>query len=466
MRKLLVFAVILMESSLFGLILYVNLFPGIAGLDIYDQISLTILLAWMGVLSCYLAWGIYFYNFNFARSAEFWQRFRDKAIEYADRTDKTDTDVYEELEAPRANPYASETFGLPPGTIRGTLALTILMGGISLFVSLFSEDTPFADVQFYSYFQFFEDAFLMVIAFYFGTKGLEIIKRSSDEKKIFRASNFSKTEQQITAPIDEDALGIYEKNTLTPSLAEVKEDARSKNTSSDLMGPPPPPKPPKPLISVREQVIKEHYPHVKDTERNKFLTDDDIRNFALEWQLEEAAVRSVVKVESSGKGFLKDGRPKILFEGHVFWRQLKASGQDPEGHAAQNPDILYPRWTKIHYQGGKGEYDRLERAQLIHESAALSSASWGMFQVMGYHYKNLDYASVQEFVEKQSASEYEHLEAFGRFVRHFKLIDALRNKEWAVFARGYNGKGYKKNQYDVKLEKYYQLYRQEAEPVA
>jgi len=460
MQKLLVFAVVLMECALLGLLIFVNFFAGVNGLDVYDQVALSLILGWMSILIGYLGWGVYFYNFNYARSSEFWAKFVARAEECAKNGNKTENELYEEMGAPRENPYKDETFGLPPGTVRGTLALTILMGGIALFVSLFSETSPFAEGEFYSYFQFFEDAFLMVIAFYFGTKGLDIVtnqrdKRASRPKPV--PPSMPPNKDVLT---DEEQFEEEEKKNQQVSLPPK---AAANGQSSPQLAKPSVPKIP---ADVKEQLMNQHYPHVKDTEKDKFLHDEDIKDFAAAWKLEVPLVRSVIKVESSGKGFLQDGRPKILFEGHVFWKQLKEAGLKPEDYAAQHPDILYPGWTKVHYKGGKGEYDRLEKARMIHEAAALSSASWGLFQIMGYHWKNLEYASVEEFVSLQSLNEYEQLEAFGRYIKRFELLDALRNKEWAKFARGYNGKGYAANQYDVKLEKYYHEFSREAAPAS
>jgi hypothetical protein len=55
----------------------------------------------------------------------------------------------------------------------------------------------------------------------------------------------------------------------------------------------------------------------------KWLSQKQIDEFADGYQLEPAAVRSVYKVEAGGVGFL-GLKPKILFEGHVFWQQLIA----------------------------------------------------------------------------------------------------------------------------------------------
>ena len=57
----------------------------------------------------------------------------------------------------------------------------------------------------------------------------------------------------------------------------------------------------------------------------------------------------------------------------------------------------------------------------------------------------------------------EHLEAFGKFIklnsfRGNKLIDWLREKNWANFAHAYNGSGYKTNKYDTKLQVAYDKY--------
>ncbi len=58
----------------------------------------------------------------------------------------------------------------------------------------------------------------------------------------------------------------------------------------------------------------------------------------------------------------------------------------------------------------------MEQAKQIDVDSALMSTSWGQFQVMGENWKQLGYASVQEFVEQQFASESYQLEAFIRFI--------------------------------------------------
>lgn len=197
----------------------------------------------------------------------------------------------------------------------------------------------------------------------------------------------------------------------------------------------------------------------------KYLKESDIGALAGTLGVDVATIKAVNEVESRGRGFNADGNPKILFEGHVFWKELEKRGVDPSAHTSGNTDILYKKWTKAHYKGGAAEYDRLEKAISLLPSnskvaeAAYASASWGLFQIMGYHYHTLGYDSVIAFVGDMQLSEGKQLEAFGRFLQKNNLVGYLKNKQWAEFAKRYNGAGYAANQYDRKLEEAYQRHK-------
>jgi hypothetical protein len=78
---------------------------------------------------------------------------------------------------------------------------------------------------------------------------------------------------------------------------------------------------------------------------DKLLSEDDLKEFATQYNLDLAAVKAVNEVESNGKGFLLDGRLRILFEGHVFWRELKTRGIDPETLLCnRSKNVLYKSW--------------------------------------------------------------------------------------------------------------------------
>ena len=186
------------------------------------------------------------------------------------------------------------------------------------------------------------------------------------------------------------------------------------------------------------------------------LTDEAITLAAQELNVDPCALTAVVRVESSGAGFLAPGMPKILFEGHIFWRMLKKQGIDPERLANKHPSILFPKWTKAHYLGGRREYERLEEALAIHREAALCSASWGAFQIMGFNHEVCGFAGVEEFVEAHKRGAAGQLAAFCAFLRTNKLTFRLKSLDWAGFAKAYNGPGYAENKYDFKLAAAYE----------
>lgn len=177
-----------------------------------------------------------------------------------------------------------------------------------------------------------------------------------------------------------------------------------------------------------------------------------------------ATVLAINEVESQGEGFLANGKPKILFERHIMHRQLgKPRGPDDDPAvlkhhadelASQQPSIV--NRAPGGYAGGAAEHTRLAMASLIDETAALESASWGAFQIMGYHWQRLGYDSVQAFTAAMAKSEAEQFEAFARFIETDpNLLKALKARKWADFAKDYNGPDYKRNLYDAKLAEAY-----------
>lgn len=173
-----------------------------------------------------------------------------------------------------------------------------------------------------------------------------------------------------------------------------------------------------------------------------------------------ASILAVNAVESRGEGFAANGRPVILFERHVMHGRLQANGLS-EAEADQLAD-RYPGLVNRRtggYAGGTAEHQRLASARQIHDTAALESASWGLFQVMGYHWAALGYDSAQDFAQRMATSEAEQLEAFVRFIEADPaLLKALKARNWKQFARLYNGPAYAKNLYDVKLARAFEQF--------
>lgn len=180
------------------------------------------------------------------------------------------------------------------------------------------------------------------------------------------------------------------------------------------------------------------------------LLASDVKDAALRLACEPAAVWAVTDVESSGGGFLPDKRPKILYEAHVFGRLT--------GHKfdKSHPAISAPHWDRALYGApGAHQYERLAEAIRLDRAAALESASWGMFQVLGLNHGQCGYATVGAFVSAMAQSEAKQLLAFCEFCRHGGLDRFLRSKDWVRFALGYNGPGERSNHYDERLKAAY-----------
>jgi len=96
-------------------------------------------------------------------------------------------------------------------------------------------------------------------------------------------------------------------------------------------------------------------------------------------------------------------------------------------------------------------YKMLDRMIAIDESAALQSCSWGLGQVMGAHWEKLGYSSPVALADEAQDSVSGQVRLMGRFVDVFGLKPALKRRDWAKFARGYNGAGYAANKYDTKM---------------
>lgn len=173
------------------------------------------------------------------------------------------------------------------------------------------------------------------------------------------------------------------------------------------------------------------------------LTSSGVDAAAGELGIGLAELWSVIRVETRGWGFLADRRPQILYERHVFNRLTNGIVR------ASAPDISNPKPGG--YLGGRKEYDRLNLALALDREAALSSTSWGIGQVMGFHAESLGFDDVEHMVDELTMSEDHQLGAMARFILGEDLHLALRVKDWTRFARGYNGPQFAKNQYDEKL---------------
>jgi len=184
------------------------------------------------------------------------------------------------------------------------------------------------------------------------------------------------------------------------------------------------------------------------------LTDADFARAAKELNVEIAAIRAVAEVEAAGQGFLPDGRPAVLYEAHVFHAQTK--GKHAAAKDRRGAKLSSAKWDRSLYGAtGAHQHERIEDAAKLDWDAAHKAASWGTFQILGTNHKAAGHDTIKGFVDAMNSGASAHLDAFVSFIKTNKLDGALRSKNWAAFARGYNGPGYAANKYDQKMHAAY-----------
>jgi hypothetical protein len=183
----------------------------------------------------------------------------------------------------------------------------------------------------------------------------------------------------------------------------------------------------------------------------KPLSDSAVDAAAEKLDVEADLIRAVEATESAIDGEKRlsyQGRATILYERHKF-RTFTGGKHDAQPDLSNQVAGGYGSWGS--------QYPKLERAFQLDEDAALQATSWGKYQILGANYESCGYRSPREFVEAMINSEQAQLDAFVAFVLSKpKIHQALKKKDWAGFAKGYNGPAYEKNQYDQKLESNYE----------
>lgn len=188
------------------------------------------------------------------------------------------------------------------------------------------------------------------------------------------------------------------------------------------------------------------------------LTEEDFQQAAADNGLPVAAIKAVAQVEAPRGGFDAQDIPVILFEGHWFSHYTNSV------YDRSHPTISYPHWTKQFYSGSNaGEHARLDEASTLDREAALKSASWGKFQIMGFNFQSAGFAKLQDFINAMYDSEAQHLKAFLSFLKNDRgglgmvhLKEATVDGNWTPFALFYNGSGQADNHYDAKLKAAYE----------
>lgn len=187
----------------------------------------------------------------------------------------------------------------------------------------------------------------------------------------------------------------------------------------------------------------------------KRLSKGDVGKAARQIGIETAVLLSFLEVEAAGRGFDNSNRVKILPEAHIFYRHLKGA----ERTMAVSIGIAYRKWKRSY---NFDKYKRFKQMLGIDDNAAFMSVSYGLGQIMGFNHKDAGNRTAEEMFETAKQGEYEQLvqlvslmKAWGMHEMLKPGIDFTSPNSWRKAAKRYNGSGYERNQYHVKMAKAY-----------
>jgi hypothetical protein len=165
-----------------------------------------------------------------------------------------------------------------------------------------------------------------------------------------------------------------------------------------------------------------------------------------------AILWAIIDVETNGSGFDSHGRPKALFEPHLFYREL-GDDEDKQKEAVAK-GLAYPKQGMKPYP--KDSYPRILQAIEIYEEAALRSTSWGLPQILGSNFKLAGFDSVESMVKAFVESEDAQIAALAMFLQRSGIVPHMQSLDFDGIAQRYNGKNYRAAGYQTKLRNAYQ----------
>lgn len=200
---------------------------------------------------------------------------------------------------------------------------------------------------------------------------------------------------------------------------------------------------------------------VDPAHRHGPLTEEDFREVAEELDVEVAAIKAVVEIEAgkSHQGFWAEGKPLINFDLAMFRRMASKNRVSLSAAQKKYPVIFQRPNTRKYGSQQAGQQARLDAARAFHNLSGIEGTFWGMFQIGGFNWRKCGADTPDHFVELMSRSERDQLELFAKFITNTGLLTYLKNKNWAAFARGYNGAGYAKRGYHTRMANAYRKFK-------
>ena len=187
------------------------------------------------------------------------------------------------------------------------------------------------------------------------------------------------------------------------------------------------------------------------------LTDDDYKAVAEELGVEVAAIKAVVDIEAgrNHQGFFAPGKPLINFDLTMFRQHARRKGINLSRYSKSHSIVFSSPDARKYGSTQSAQQERLKTARSIDDHTAVQGTFWGMFQIGGFNWQLSGAASREEFMEMMSRSEYDQLMLFANYIRNTGLLKYLKNKNWAAFARIYNGPSYAARRYHTRLASAY-----------
>lgn len=208
------------------------------------------------------------------------------------------------------------------------------------------------------------------------------------------------------------------------------------------------------LVDAASPKIRERTQFPVGKGHRAHLTQADYVRAATALGCKPEAIMAVSVVESKGAPFLHSGRPRILFEPQLFGK-LTSHIYDSLFPYISRHNQLNRRKNPHAYGKEEEQWVKLKFAALIDRQAAIKSASWGRFQILGENWALTGAGSMDAFLAVMFTSERSQLDGFVAFVKNRHLDGPLKRLDWRAFALGYNGPAYHRDNYDGKIANRY-----------
>lgn len=177
------------------------------------------------------------------------------------------------------------------------------------------------------------------------------------------------------------------------------------------------------------------------------INDAEMTSIAHKYGIDEASLRAIKQVEAGNAAFYSSGALRCLYEPHIAYRMTRGAVRTK----LVNAGLAYQKWGAKPYP--RSSFSRIDKcSEIAGEEVAALSTSWGSPQMMGFNHGACGYATAVQMVKAFADSERAQIEAMVKFIKsNDAMYNALKAKDWAGFAKRYNGPGYAKNKYDVKI---------------